>query len=80
MYCIISIKHLHAIRVELELLIIATGDAIATANRRHDGHRRGDNYRRVEATGLTEIQSVQTMRDGRMVASRDRHFVCWLSS
>ena len=32
------------------------------------------------ATGKAEVHSVQTMRDGRIVASLDRYFACWPSS
>ena len=47
----------------------ATEESIAAAYRRRDGHRRGDNY------------SIQTTRDGGIVASRDRRgFVCWPSN
>ena len=80
MYHIISIKHLHALRMELKLLrklqenrlLQLTGDATATGE--------AIITRELMATGQTEVQSVQTMRDGGIVASRDHRFVCWLSS
>ena len=53
-------------------LLQPTGDATATGERIITGD--------VMATGQTEVQSVQTMRDGRIVASRDRRFVFWPSS
>ena len=31
------------------------------------------------AKGQAKIQNVQTMRDGGIVTSRDRRFVCWPS-
>ena len=75
----ISIKHLHALRVELKLLkklqgnrlLQPTGDATATGEAIITGE--------LKATGQTEIQSVQPTRDGRIVALRDRRFVYWLS-
>ena len=35
---------------------------------------------KLMATGEAEVQSVQTTRDGGIVASRDRRFACWPSS
>ena len=79
-YHTISIKHLHALRVELKLLtrlqenrsLQLTGDVMAKGEAIITGE--------LMATGEAEIQSVQTTRDGGIVASQDRHFVCWPSS
>ena len=46
--------------------VMATGEAIITGE--------------LMATGEAEAQSVQTMRDGGIIASRDHRFVCWPSS
>ena len=45
---------------------MATGDVIIT--------------RELMATGQTEVQSVQTTRDGWIIDLQDRRFVCWPSS
>ena len=81
-YCIRSIKHLHALRVELKLLrklqenrlLQSIGDTTATGEAIITGE--------LMATGQDKInvQNVQTMRDGGIIASWDCHFVCWLSS
>ena len=77
---VISIKHLHALGVELKMLrklqvnrslqptgdTMATGEAIITID--------------LMATGEAEVQSVQTTHVGGIVASRDRRFACWPSS
>ena len=76
----ISIKNLHALRVELKLsrklqeaqLLQPTGDVMATGGVISTGQ--------LMATGEAEVQSVPTMLDGGIVASRDHHFACWPSS
>ena len=68
-YSIISIKQLHALRVELKLLrklqedrlLQPTGDTMATGKAIITGE--------LMATGEAELHSVQTMHDGRI-----RHF------
>ena len=75
-YCIISIKHLHAIRVELKLLrklqgnrsLQPTGEATATGEEIIIGE--------LMAIKQTEVQSVQTTHDGGIVASQDHRLVC----
>ena len=79
-YCIISIKHLHTLRVELKLLrklqenqlLQPAGDATATGEVIISGE--------LKATGQAEIPCVHTTRDGVIVALWDRRFVCWPSS
>ena len=74
MYRIIRIKRLYTLRVELKLLrklqenrslqltggVMATGEAIITGE--------------LLATGQAKVQSVQTSRDGGIVASQDLRF------
>ena len=45
---------------------MATGEVIITGE--------------LMATGEAELHNFQTLRDGRTVASWDRHFSCWPSS
>ena len=67
-YHIISIKHLHALRVELKLLrklqenrlLQPTGDATATGELITTGE--------LMDIGEAEVQSVQTMRDGSLAS------------
>ena len=47
-------------------MLQTTGEAIITGE--------------LMATGEAAVQSVQTTRDGGIVASRDHHFACWPSS
>ena len=71
---------MNALRVELKLLrklkenrsLQPTGDATVI----------GEAIITCElmATGQPEVQSVQTTRDGGIVASRNCRFVCWPSS
>ena len=76
MYSIISIKHLPTHGVELKLLrklqenqlLQPTGDTLATGEAKITGEL------------MAEVQSVQTVRDGRSVALQDHRFACWLSS
>ena len=46
--------------------VMATGEAVITEE--------------LMATGEAELHSVQTMCDGKIVVSQDRHFACWPSS
>ena len=83
-YCIISIKYLHALGVELKLLRQLTGDVMATGEAIFTGELMATGEAiftgELMATGEAEVQNVQTTCDGRIVISRDHHFACWPSS
>ena len=77
---IVSIKNLHALRVELTLsrklqenpLLQPTGDTMATGGAIIIGE--------LMAIGEAEVQRVQTTLDGAIIASRNGRIVCWVSS
>ena len=53
-------------------MLQSTGDAMAT--------RRAIIIEELMATGEVEVQSVQTMLVGGLVALQDGRFICWPSS